>query len=246
MRVILFYVYTDQLRCGLHELDGVLKAAELFGMRRLVQLVKSQRQPNIEVMPSTYVADMANLSASGAFADVEITCGADAKPSKFSVHRFRLAPFSEYFATMFSVGLRETQTGIIDLPDISGVAFTGYLYWLYTFTLSKRLDKLQYAFELLELVHHFMTLDLSFPLQTKILETLKQDSFKGTNYAICEADRLDAVLVYEQCALRYAQNILNSAEKDAFQRTRSVSREVLEGWRNHIERSRQAGRPFLF
>lgn len=71
----------------------------------------------------------------GTFADVTFVLG----DSKLKAHKCILASRCTFFASMFSVGMRESQESIITVQDISASTFKKLLEFIYADTLPANL-----------------------------------------------------------------------------------------------------------
>jgi hypothetical protein len=220
MNAIVYYCYTDMLKCAKDNLAELAIAAKQLGIPRLERMAKGKLGQAVEAGESSYVAELAALLHSNRYTDVKIiinprsasssattTQSAATSQSKtIESHRFLLAAFSEYFATMFSVGLIETHSGVVELSDVTWTDFDAFLHWIYTYSVKPTVKTAQATFKMLELSSHFLCPDMALPLQTKLLSMLVGESYINVAQYIKEADRLGAQLLYEQCAAWFNGN----------------------------------------
>ena len=223
MHAVVHYCYTDVLKCAKHHLEELAAVANKLGMVRLQQLARGKLGLAVEASESTYATDLASLRVSKLFADVKIivreaapasasaassssaaTTAATMLRKSFMSHKFLLSAFSEYFATMFSAGMREAQSGVVELEDVSLFDLDTFLHWIYTFNIKQTVKTANQIFKMLELSSHFLCPDMALPLQTKLLEMLINEDYKNLDLYITEADRLGAQLLYEQCAAYFS------------------------------------------
>ena len=206
MRAVVHYLYTDTLKCPRNLLSDIVSASKLLRLSRLRELASGKLGKDVQLSEGTLSADLLRMREESCFADilVHLPAGGPTAPEKsFRLHRFVLAAFSEYFQTMFTAGLRESRTGIVELHPIPLFTFDAYLHWVYSFTIKPTVKTLAQCFSLLELSSTFITPDLSLPMQTKVLTLLYSSLWANLDVAILESDRLAAQIVYEQCAIYY-------------------------------------------
>lgn len=247
MHAVVYYAYTDNLKCPKSLLRDLIRAANLLEVPRLAALARAKLAESAGVEPpiSRFPVDMASLITSGAFADILIelpsTTASSATSSapttsaaasrKYPLHKFILATFSEYFRTMFSIGMSESTSGLVTLESTSPLIFEAFLFWVYTFTLKPTIKSVKDCFRLLELAHNYMNSDLSLPIQTKILVHLSNEDWLGIEDVFAEADRLGAQIVAEQCALRFS-SMRESAKKklptDVLKRLEKLATPILD------------------
>lgn len=213
MRAVVHFMYTDNLKCPKHALKELLEASRVLQLKRLAELTKRSLGDSVEISDSLISKNLTCLLTSPfPFADVQISVVPDhysrnaastASKHVFSVHKFVLMSVSEYFRTMFSVDMEESRSGVAVVPASSPALFEIFLHWAYTGELKSTLKTMSDCYNLLELGTLLMAHDLSLPVQTKLLTILENNEWDKLGEAFVEAERLNAQIVAEQCALRF-------------------------------------------
>jgi len=212
MHVIVFYIYTDTLKSPRQLLEDVAATAKFMQLDRLEAMALGKLGKVVDVPEGTLSSDLLTMRTEASFADIQvhlpskISIASNTDTHSFKLHRFVLAAFSEYFRTMFTAGLSESRTGIVELHPEDPLIFDAYLHFVYSFTLKPTMKTIAQCFSLLELSSSFISPDLSMPVQTRILSLLINSDWTQLALAIVESDRLEAHIVYEQCVLYYSSN----------------------------------------
>lgn len=210
MSIIVRYIYTDSLSSEPALLNAVVAAATELGLKRLADLAKGKLGKSVEPPDSVFAKDMSFLRTSGAFADINVVAPssvqtATGKERSLFLHRFILAEQSEFFKALFTSGMRESQTGIAELPSMRLQALDALITWFYSNEWTNYTNTVKGCFELLELAHTLLNTTISLPLQTRILSILINSEWSGFDLAITQAYRLHAQIIAEQCAVAYTQ-----------------------------------------
>lgn len=207
MRAVVYYVYTDQIKVHSSNAKALLAAAKKLELKRLADLARGKLNLAVEPGPSTYAQEMAHLKKEGAFGDVKVHAESRTLAGltrDYLLHRFILAAQSEFFHTMFASGMRESQTGLVELAPCILDTLDAFFHWIYTAEFISSLKTHAHSFYLLELANNYMNTSLSLPLQTRILHKLIHSDYEQFDFVVVQAERLHAQIVYEQCAVAYA------------------------------------------
>lgn len=82
----------------------------------------------VQVPEPTILKDMVSMLDNGTFSDVVFVLG----DSRIKAHKCILASRCSFFASMFSVGMRESQESVISVQDITPFTFKCLLEFIYT------------------------------------------------------------------------------------------------------------------
>ena len=125
---VLYYLYTDHLKCPPHLLGELAAVARRHKLPRLAQLAQRVVLASEPIMPSSFKTDMLAMVAEPEFSD--LLCKLE-DGRALPTHRVVLAARCEYFATIFACGFQEAGKPTLTIPGVDTPSFTSLLRFLY-------------------------------------------------------------------------------------------------------------------
>src|SRR5690606_16973170 len=101
---VLYYLYTDHLKCPPHLLGELATVAKKYKLPRLAQLASRVVHLSEPIMPSSFKDEMLAMVAEPEYAD--LACKLD-DGATVPAHRVVLSARCEYFRTIFECGFQE-------------------------------------------------------------------------------------------------------------------------------------------
>eukprot|EP00008_Paramoeba_atlantica_P006630 CAMPEP_0201478480 /NCGR_PEP_ID=MMETSP0151_2-20130828/3301_1 /ASSEMBLY_ACC=CAM_ASM_000257 /TAXON_ID=200890 /ORGANISM="Paramoeba atlantica, Strain 621/1 / CCAP 1560/9" /LENGTH=911 /DNA_ID=CAMNT_0047859563 /DNA_START=152 /DNA_END=2887 /DNA_ORIENTATION=- len=206
---VLYYIYTDTIRCSKHVAKEVLKLAQKLNLPHLEYLCSNlvSSSSSSHSVESTMIRDLEEAMYDGTFSDISIclpslpssassSLSLSLSPEPIRAHRVFLSARSEYFKVIFESKFREKQAASLSLYDVNVDVFPDLLKYLYTGAPLSEEEELDTVISLLAESDRFLIPDLKQICEIQLEQSLNTENVVAV-YVI--ADRFSSGRLKKVC-----------------------------------------------